>query len=386
MKGHIRQRGKKSWELKFDAGRDPITSERNIQYHSFRGTKREAQNKLSELLAAVGNSEYVEPNKITVAEHVRARIAQWQISGRKSKDPISAATAESYLTLLRNQISLIGDKPVQKLETRDIEEWHSAMTASGISRRTMLHAHQVLSKALDDAVRHKLAAKNAAAIEGAPSPESEEVEILTAEQANHVLDALTGDVRTPAIVSLFTGLRVGEVLALRWSNVEFDAREIRVREALEETKQHGIRFKAPKTRAGRRDISLPDIVLTTLRDYRRQQLEQRLALGLGKLPDDALLFPDLLTGVAQSPRNFGKRWHTAAKRIGLGHIRFHALRHTHASQLIDAGIDVVKISKRLGHASPNITLQVYAHLFRRREDKAADAINAVINAALAGGK
>jgi integrase len=94
---------------------------------------------------------------------------------------------------------------------------------------------------------------------------------------------------------------ISEVLALRWSSIDLDTRVIRVREALEETKQYGIRFKTPKTRAGRRDISLPDIVLATLRDHRRQQLELWLQLGLGKLSDDALLFPEPLTGVPQSP-------------------------------------------------------------------------------------
>jgi integrase len=190
----------------------------------------------------------------------------------------------------------------------------------------------------------------------------------------------------PAVTSLCTGLRRSELLALRWCDVDLDAKTVSVRQALEETRKHGLRFKATKTKSGRRDLSLPDVVVDALRTHRRAQLEQRVALGLGKLPDEALLFPAPLSEAPLSPRNFSKRWEDAAAAIGVAGVTFHALRHTHASQLIDAGIDVVKISKRLGHASPNITLQVYAHLFRRREDKAADAINEAINAALAGGK
>jgi integrase len=149
-----------------------------------------------------------------------------------------------------------------------------------------------------------------------------------------------------------------------------------VREALEETKA-GIRFKAPKTRNGTRDITLPDLVVNVLREHRRQQLEQRLALGLGKLPDDALVFPGT-EGRPQSPRDLSTLWALAAARAGLGPVTFHALRHTHASQLIDAGVDIVTISRRLGHAGPNITLQIYAHLFRKTDDKAARAINAAL--------
>jgi integrase len=97
-----------------------------------------------------------------------------------------------------------------------------------------------------------------------------------------------------------------------------------------------------------------------------------------ELPDDALVFP-ALDGRPLSPRTFSGDWGEAAEKFGMGDITLHALRHTHASQLIDAGVDVVTISKRLlGHASPNITLQIYAHLFRKRDDKAAEAINAAL--------
>jgi integrase len=115
-------------------------------------------------------------------------------------------------------------------------------------------------------------------------------------------------------------------------------------------------------------------VVETLREHRRAQLELRMRLGLGKLSDDDLLFstPD---GAPISPRIFSVEWGRIAASVGMPGLTFHALRHTHASQLIAAGIDVVTISKRLGHASPNITLGTYAHQFRVKDDKAAQAIN-----------
>jgi integrase len=201
--------------------------------------------------------------------------------------------------------------------------------------------------------------------------------VLDGDQVRLMVERLRGRAMYPkAVTALFTGLRRGELLALRWSNVALESadRHIKVREAIEETRAGGLRFKAPKTANGERDVSLPDIVVEALRDYRRQQLEVRLALGLGKLVDDALLFPKL-DGTPQSPRAFSKEWADVAASIGLPDITFHALRHTHASHLIDAGIDVVKISRRLGHSSPAITLKVYAHLFRRRDDKSSKAIN-----------
>jgi integrase len=103
----------------------------------------------------------------------------------------------------------------------------------------------------------------------------------------------------------------------------------------------------------------------------------RMALGLGKLPDDALIFP-AMNGGPQSPRAFSAYWADHAAELGMSDITLHALRHTHASQLIDAGIDVVAVSKRLGHANPTVTLRIYAHLFRKRDDRAASAINAAV--------
>ena len=164
--------------------------------------------------------------------------------------------------------------------------------------------------------------------------------------------------------------------------MDLDLKQITVCEAVEQTQRGGIRFKTPKTDSGSRDVSLPDIVVETLREHRRQQLEQRFALGLGKPADDALVFPSL-DGSPQPPHGLSVAWSKVAANIGLP-ITFHALRHTHASHLIDAGIDVVKISRRLGHSKPTITLDVYAHLLDKRDDKSSAAINAAVASLFAG--
>jgi hypothetical protein len=128
--GHIRPRGKNSWELKFESGpRDPVTGKRKIQYVSFRGTKREAQVKLAGLIAAVGDATYIEPSKLTVAAHVRARVDYWEASGA-----ISARTAQRYRQLVDGQIAPhIGARFVQKLSTVDVEGWHATLRARGVA-------------------------------------------------------------------------------------------------------------------------------------------------------------------------------------------------------------------------------------------------------------
>ncbi len=122
-------------------------------------------------------------------------------------------------------------------------------------------------------------------------------------------------------------------------------------------------------------------MVEALRDHRRRQLEMRIALGAGRPTDDALVF-SRLDGSPESPRALSKEWASIAKGMGMAGVTFHALRHSHASHLIDAGVDIVKISKRLGHANVSTTLDVYSHLFAGREDKSAAAINDAVKALL----
>jgi integrase len=154
-------------------------------------------------------------------------------------------------------------------------------------------------------------------------------------------------------------------------DVDLDGGKLRVERSLEQTKA-GLRFKAPKTKHGRRTITIPPSTVAELRAHRRTQQEQRLALGAGKASADALVFPTW-EGKARSPNALTKEWSVAMAEAGLN-VTLHALRHTHASSLIAAGVDVLTISRRLGHASPTITLGIYGHLFSNTDDRAAQVI------------
>ena len=143
-----------------------------------------------------------------------------------------------------------------------------------------------------------------------------------------------------------------------------------------------LRFKAPKTRAGCRTLSLPPSVVATLRDLRVKQMELRLQLGLGKLPDDALVFCRA-DGSPIQPSYLSRNWARACHSLDLPDVSFHSLRHTVASLLIASGMDVVAIAKRLGHKSPTMTLRIYAHAFAKlsKDAAAADAIEKVMRGA-----
>jgi integrase len=218
--------------------------------------------------------------------------------------------------------------------------------------------------------------RNVATLVDAPSVVGQEVEILTPPQITAVLQTLRGLSLQPiASLALATGMRRGELLALRWQDVDLDDGKLRVERSLEQTKA-GLVFKAPKTRYGRRTISLPSSTVAELKAHWKATLERRFVLGLGKAGEDVLVF-ETWDCNTRSPNALTKEWSRAMKAAGLK-ATFHSLRHTHASTLIAAGLDVLTISRRLGHASASITLNTYGHLFKT-DDRAADAMERVLS-------
>lgn len=376
MKGTVTRRGKHSWRLKFDA--PSSDGKRNTQYLTVRGSKKDAQLKLAEQLAAIGKGTFVAPDKVSVAEHVRTRIDIWHASGE-----IGDATRERYDVLLKKQIAPhIGSAPMQRLGTAEVQAWHSKMRDAGLSAVTVRHAHALLRKALGDAVRHGQLSRNVCGLDGqrAPRVPKKKPAIVKGKQLADVVDKLKETTIYPeAMLALFCGLRAGEVLALTWSAVDLDRRVLRVRASVEEVAGQPLKIKKPKTEDGERQVTMPDIVVDALRDHRRQQLELRMLLGQGRPDADAVIFPGPDGGPGRRTA-LSIRWGKVAEAIGIPAVTFHNLRHSHASQLIAAKVDIVTISARLGHADPSITLRVYSHEFEESDEAAANAINAALGA------
>lgn len=374
MIGNITRRGAHSWRIKYEgAERDPVTGKRRTRYVTIRGTKKAAQTEMVRLLAEVDAGIAVDPSKITVAEYVRAWL--------DGTDALAGKTRERYRQLAEQQIiPHLGGAVLQKLRPAQIADWHVTLLKSGgkdgkpLAARTVGHAHRVLHAALARAARLETIGRNVASVVKPPKVEAEEVQILSAEQIGDVLAKLRHRALYPMVaLALGTGARRGELCALRWGDVDLDGAAIRVDRSMEETKE-GLRAKAPKTRNGHRTISLPASVVETLRAHRVHQLGQRLTLGLGRLGADDLVFtmPD---GSPRSPDDLSRDWRRTVLALGLPPVMFHALRHSHASAPIAAGLDVLTISRRLGHGSAAFTLNTYTHLFADKADAAAQAMD-----------
>jgi integrase len=376
MRGNITRRGKSSWRLKFDAERDVVTGKRQTRYVTVRGKRLDAERELARLLNEAHNGTLIDPSNLTVTQHLRAWL--------DLAPGLSPKTAERYRQLAEQQIiPHLGGLALQKLKPAHIQNWHGELLKAGgkaarpLSARTVSHAHRVLHKALQLAVDAETLYRNVAGRIPPPKVEAEELEILTPEEISDLLAKLDGHALYPiAAMSLATGMRRGELLALRWGELNLSGATLTVKRSLEETKA-GLRFKSPKTKHGHRTISLPPSLVGVLRAHRRYQLELRIALGQGRSGPTDLVFTSP-EGNPMSPDNLSRDWRRVTASRKLPRVRFHALRHTHASALIASGLDVLTISRRLGHASPAVTLTIYGHLFRNRDREAADVIEVAL--------
>jgi integrase len=380
MKGSMRRRGERSWELKFDRGTDE-NGKRKIEYRSFKGTRQEAEAKLAEFVAQLPRGEYVSPSKRPIVEVVGAWI-DMQFASRN----IGQKTRERCRELLSGQISKLGNVTLHQIADIKrgdtlLRRWHAGLLDSGLSPRTIHYAHQLLRSALKEAKRVGDIARNPAAEISSPSVGETEVNILEIDQVDMVMGRLAernDELRPIVACAIYAGLRRGEVLALRWAAVDLERKKLTVAEALEELRDGTITVKQPKTKAGRRTITMPDELALILRAHRLAQLELRMKIGLGKPPNDALLFSDL-DGNHLSPNAISLRWGAFADKIAIPDVTFHALRHTQASLLHHAGVPLAVVSKRPGHSKISTTLNLYTHIFADADDEAATALNGVLS-------
>jgi integrase len=369
MRGHIRERSPGRWAIVLDH-RDPATGERRRRWHSFAGTKRQAQVKCAELVAELQSGGSVDPSKITVVEFLDRFDRDWAALH------VSARSRDRYRFALDHVRRRLGDRRLQKVSPADIAALYAALIREDLAPRTVRMVHTALHRALGQAKAWGVIRDNPADIAKPPKAPDRETPMLQPDQAAVLLERLRGKpLYLLASLALGTGLRRNELLGLRWGNVDLDAGWLTIEQALEQTATHGIRIKSPKTRHGRRTISLPAHLVTELRTHWREQQEQRLAAGLGKAPDTAPVFATA-DGRHLSPNAITKAWPVAMAAIGMPAVTLHSLRHTHASMLINAGLDILAISRRMGHSSPTITLNVYGHLIHGTDDRAAQVMEA----------
>jgi integrase len=329
--GHIQRRGKSSWRLKYDLGRHPKTGVRIIKYKTVRGKKSEAQAELRRLLGTVDVGRHVDPGKMTVGDWLK----QWLEEARHTTSP---KTHERYSEIVNLHLHpALGAIQLAKFAPVHIQGFYSDALKSGrldgkggLSPQTVLHFHRLLDHAMKRARKLRLIAVNPVEDVDPPKVEEREMQTLHDEQAGRLLAAAsTTRLYAPLVVALATGLRRGELLALRWQDINLTTGIVTVVRSLEQTKA-GLRFKPTKTKRGKRPIVLPASVLAVLLNHKARQAEERLMLGQGK---SELVFTRV-EGDPIKPDSFTSWVARVAERAGTSHIMpVHGLRHTHITNL-----------------------------------------------------
>ncbi len=381
MKGHIRQRGKGSWAIVLDLGRD-ANGKRRQKWHKVRGTKKDAQTELVRLLNAIHTGAYIEPSRITLTEY----LDRWLQDYAAIK--VSAKTFERYTEIIRLHLApALGPYSLAKLQPLHIQSYYSEALQKGrkdgkggLSAQTVLHHHRVLRKALQQALKWQFLARNPADAVEPPRPHRREMKCLDESSTARLLEATEGtNLHLPTLLAVTTGMRRGEILGVRWQDLDFDAGTLSVRQSLEQTNR-GIAFKQPKTQKGRRVVALPQITVEALRRHRVEQAKQKLLLGPGYQDRD--LVCARADGLPWPPDSLTSSFSALVRKVGLLRVRFHDLRHTHATQLLRQGIHPKVVSERLGHSTVGITLDVYSHVLPSMQEEAARRIDASLRMAL----
>ncbi len=383
--GSLDARGKDSWRLRYRINQKSFTK-------TVRGSKTEAQRALRQLLHAGDTGEHVTPDKMTLGQWIEHWITIG-CPGNKRRREVGERTKERYAELLRyHVVPTLGGRALQHIQSTEIDDLYTKLLQK-ISARTAHHVHIVLGACLGGAVRtRKLSRNPMLELAKVPSPgEADHGIALEEDELTQLVKGFKGSMLFPIVaVAAFTGARRGEILALRWSDLDAEKKTLRIERAVEQTKKHGLCIKGPKKEDHKRTIAIDDYLASVLIAERELYLRiiagvpdgAAVDLSLVKLPDDALMFPDPPEfSELRDPRNTTKEFVRKAKALGFPGLRFHDLRGTHETHLLDKGMSPATVAKRCGH-DPATMLRSYAKRTKKADATAAELIGMLSKGAL----
>ncbi|MBI3325690.1 MAG: site-specific integrase [Nitrospinae bacterium] len=303
------------------------------------------------------------------------------------KPSVRPLTFDSYEALVRCHIkATIGHIPLQDLRPEHLQRLYNDKRKAGLSPRTVRYIHAVVHGGLEQAMKSQLVVRNVSEATILPSDVKREMHPLSLDQVRQLLSAIGQDRLFPAIwLELGTGLRRGELLALRWQHVDLEMGLLQVKQSLERVKNHEatgddrktrLLLQEPKTALSRRTIPIPEDIVEELKRHKARQAQEKLLLGQA-YQDHGLVF-SLPDGKPLEPRNFTRHFDWMLKQAGLPHIRFHDARHTFATLMLELGESPKTVQTLLGHSKIAMTLDIYSHVSLDLEKRAAARLNAVL--------
>lgn len=333
-------------------------------------TKREVQAWIHKTLDEIDNGLNFESTKTTLTTFMK----EWLIS---IEPALRYNTIKQYEQVTQQYIlPALGNFPIRDIKPEQIQRLYNNMVKKGFGLRTVQLVHSVLHRALVHGVKLGLLSRNPDDATTPPKPKRKEMRFLDENQVQQFLivaKAQNDRFYTLYYLAIATGMRQGELLGLKWADLDWEKGELTVRRQLTKKKGGGFELTAPKTKAGIRPISLGNNALEVLREHREAQLLERQAIGV-HWQDQGLVFTSSI-GTPIDRSNMCWFFKALLKNAGLPDIRFHDLRHTAASLMLNNGIPLIVVSRRLGHAQPSITLDVYGHLIPGKQQEAASLMD-----------
>ncbi len=307
---------------------------------------------------------------------VGAYLSRWLAHARGR---VRAKTYEGYEALIRlYAVPALETIPLALLTPMQVQHLYDETLSGSPSRApvgagTVLNLHLVLTQALGQAVRWGLLGSNPAKGAQPPRPRRPELAVVTAELASRFLAATAGTrLELPAAIAIATGMRRGEILGLRWDDLDEGLTLAQVRRTLQSTGGRLV-FESPKTNRSRRAVALPEFLRPYLLRQREDQTRRREASGDGWREHGVVV--DQGDGAPLNPGTLSAGWVKFLRTSGLPHVRFHDLRHAHATLMLLKGVHPKIVSERLGHASVGITLDTYSHVLPSMQTEAAAAFD-----------
>lgn len=380
MRGHLEARGKGIWRAKVYVGYDQATGKQLYVNRTIHGTKRHAEDVLSQLLVEVGVG-----STVSTEATVNELVARWL---EITSDSLSPTTLNEYKRLLDKHIlSNFGKRKVRSLRASELDTFYTRLKKSGgssgngLSAQSVRHIHAIIHRIFSQAVKWGWASSNPASLASPPKVRANKIIIPSVDQVVRLIEsAKLSDEGFGCLLRLaaVTGARRGELCALKWSDLDLSKGILTISHSIAGDKNNYMVEKDTKTHSSR-SIALYDDTCKILSSW-QDSCKDRAKACKAKLPPQAFIFSDSPDGsLCWRPGRVTLAFIRLSKRLGIKGVRFHDLRHFAATRMLAAGVPVKTVAGRLGHANAATTLNVYAHFIEASDAQAAQVIDELLN-------
>lgn len=371
--GHIEPRKNKNGTISYQlvVELESADGKRNRRYKTVKGTKKQANEALRKFQNELETGYAVNPSSMKLSDWMWTWLDQYLPN-------IEATTRSGYKDKIKNQINPhLGNIQLKALTPNTIQKWVNKLHKDqGLSPKTIRNAFLNLSAALEKAVVTQMIATNPCKGVELPKNQKYKAQIYTKQEIIQLLNlAKDTDMYIPLLLVCYVGFRRGELLALKWEHIDFDKGIIHIQSntVIAEGK---VATKAPKSAAGTRDVTVGSNILAELRKARAQYNSNKLTMG-GGFTDSGLVVCQP-NGKPFRPESMTQKWERFVEKHGLKKIRFHDLRHSCTTMMVEAGIDMKTVQTRIGHANITTTMNVYAHCTPAMDQCAADKLDDIL--------